>query len=69
MFTIIVAMLTAATSVIEPDVADYSIASIEYPIGPLQTVGRLQAGLLCLPKGSCGGVMSRGPMTKHWPTV
>ena len=31
--------------------ADYSIAAIEYLPGPLEQVGKLQAGLLCLPKG------------------
>lgn len=29
----------------------YSIAAIEYLPGPLEQVGKLQAGLLCLPKG------------------
>lgn len=29
----------------------YSIATIEYLPGPLEPVGKLQAGLLCLPKG------------------
>lgn len=32
-------------------VPDYSIAAIEYLPGPLEQVGKLQAGLLCLPKG------------------
>ncbi len=33
------------------NVADYSIAAIEYLPTPLQQVGKVQAGLLCLPKG------------------
>jgi hypothetical protein len=31
--------------------ADYSIAAIEYRPTPLEQVGKVQAGLLCLPKG------------------
>ncbi len=30
---------------------DYSIAAIDYLPGPFEQVGKLQAGLLCLPKG------------------
>ena len=30
----------------------YSIAAIEYAPGPLQKVGKVKAGLLCLPKGT-----------------
>ncbi|MFM9978058.1 MAG: hypothetical protein ACKVOP_08450 [Sphingomonadaceae bacterium] len=30
---------------------DYSIASLEYALTPMEQVGRVQAGLLCLPKG------------------
>ncbi len=33
------------------DIADYSIAGIEYAPTPLEKVGKVQAGLLCLPKG------------------
>jgi hypothetical protein len=32
-------------------VAEYSIAAIEYLPTPLEKVGKVQAGLLCLPKG------------------
>jgi hypothetical protein len=32
------------------DVADYAIAAIEYRPTPLERVGKVQAGLLCLPK-------------------
>jgi hypothetical protein len=32
-------------------VADYAVASIEYAPTPLQQVGSVKAGLLCLPKG------------------
>lgn len=35
----------------DDNVADYSIASVEYALSPLDRVGSLQAGLLCLPKG------------------
>lgn len=34
------------------DVADYSIAAIEYTPGPMDKVGSVKAGLLCLPKGT-----------------
>jgi hypothetical protein len=33
------------------NVADYAIAAIEYLPTPLEKVGKIQAGLLCLPKG------------------
>jgi hypothetical protein len=33
------------------EVATYSIANIEYSPTPLQQVGKVRAGLLCLPKG------------------
>ena len=33
------------------NVATYSIAAIEYLPSPLEKVGKVQAGLLCLPKG------------------
>lgn len=33
------------------NIADYSIASIDYAPTPLQQVGKVQAGLICLPKG------------------
>ncbi len=35
----------------DANVADYSIAAIEYLPTPLEKIGKLQAGLLCLPKG------------------
>jgi hypothetical protein len=41
-------MATAADGV---NVAPYSIAAIDYAPTPLQQVGKVQAGLLCLPKG------------------
>jgi hypothetical protein len=41
-------LVIAAT---EANVADYSIAAIEYLPTPLENVGKVQAGLLCLPKG------------------
>ncbi len=33
------------------DIADYSIAAIEYAPTPMQQVGNVKAGLICLPKG------------------
>ena len=35
----------------DANVADYSIASVEYLPSPLEKIGKLQAGLLCPPKG------------------
>ena len=35
----------------DANVADYAIAAIEYLPTPLEKVGKVQAGLLCLPKG------------------
>lgn len=31
---------------------DYSIAAVEYELGPLDKIGKIKAGLLCLPKGT-----------------
>lgn len=33
------------------NLSDYSIASVEYAIAPFDQVGKLRAGMLCLPKG------------------
>lgn len=41
----------APLSAAATQVADYSIAALEYAPAPLDRVGKLQAGLLCLPKG------------------
>jgi hypothetical protein len=48
-----VALLTAAQPFAASTAAtpDYSIATIEYAPTPLQQVGSVKAGLLCLPKG------------------
>jgi hypothetical protein len=35
----------------DANVADYAIAAVEYRPTPLEQVGKVQAGLLCLPKG------------------
>ena len=43
--------LVNTASADDANVADYSIASIEYLPTPLEKIGKLQAGLLCLPKG------------------
>jgi hypothetical protein len=40
---------TASATVAEPN--DYSIASIESDLRPMDKIGRLRAGMLCLPKG------------------
>jgi hypothetical protein len=49
---IIVAMASLfAIAAGDANVADYSIAAIEYRPAPLEQVGKVQAGLLCLPKG------------------
>ena len=43
--------LVNTASADDANVADYLIASIEYTPTPLEKIGKLQAGLLCLPKG------------------
>ncbi len=43
---------TIAAAQMIGDVPDYSIATIEYELGPLDKVGKIKAGLLCLPKGT-----------------
>ena len=45
----VASLLAIAAS--DADVADFSIAAIEYRPTPLEQVGKVQAGLLCLPKG------------------
>jgi hypothetical protein len=50
----LIALVMAASSDVSKaseNVADYSIAAIEYRPSPLEQVGKVQAGLLCLPKG------------------
>ena len=44
-------LVAAAQQGVAGDVATYSIAAIEYTPTPLQQVGSVKAGLLCLPKG------------------
>ena len=44
-------LLVTTAAADDANVADYSIASIEYLPSPLEKIGKVQAGLLCLPKG------------------
>ena len=46
-----VATLFTGAAANDINVADYSIAAIEYRPTPFEKVGKVQAGLLCLPKG------------------
>ena len=43
--------VNADVASVSGNVADYAIAAIEYLPTPLEKVGKVQAGLLCLPKG------------------
>jgi hypothetical protein len=45
------ASVVAAPAAAQTSVPTYSIAAIEYLPTPLEKVGKVQAGLLCLPKG------------------
>jgi hypothetical protein len=44
-------LVVPVQAIADENVADYSIAAIEYALGPQEKVGKVQAGLLCLPKG------------------
>jgi hypothetical protein len=43
--------IAAIAASLQTVVTDYSIATIDYAPTPLQQVGKVQAGLICLPKG------------------
>lgn len=47
----VLAIFVLTTAAHSPTIADYSIAAIDYAPNPLQQVGSVKAGLLCLPKG------------------